>query len=88
MYKEGDIVEIKSNLIETSSDDIPCGICESMLDYRGKKATIMRVESYLGNISNYQGKVYRLSIDNGKWRWTEPMFFSKNKSKEDLMLLI
>lgn len=58
VFKVGDIVRIKNNLL--GAFDVP----DDMWEYKGKVATITRVLS-LG--------VYHLDVDGGKWNWYETL---------------
>lgn len=67
--KIGDRVQI----LPTLKEDTLCnriGVVQTMLQYAGKTATIV----YVNSTSGLDEWVYTLDIDGGDWNWTSRMF--------------
>lgn len=94
--KVGDKVIIRRDLPKLSNEEIPFGINDSMMEYRGREATIKGVDAdikYASDYPNYPSfdqARYRLDIDYTHWSWSNVMFENQNTviiNKEEEILL-
>lgn len=94
ILKVGDKVIVRRDLPKISNAEIPFGVNNDMMNYRGKEAVIEKVEADLKNAhdypsySNFDQARYRLDIDNHKWSWSNVMFENPvitNKEEEILL---
>ena len=94
--KVGDKVIIRRDLPLFPNSEIPFGVNDYMMDYRGKEAVIERVEADARSVKdypdypNFDGARYRLDIDDKKWSWSNVMFENQNTvitNKEEEILL-
>lgn len=68
-YTVGTKVTIRTDLeAKIYDEDVKISAVTDMLQYRGKVATITRVNQ------NHRGTWYRLDIDGSYWNWTAEMF--------------
>lgn len=95
--KVGDKVIIRRDLPKLSNKDIPFGVNDSMMDYRGKEATIVDLSPDIKNINDYPNYPnfdqarYKLDIDIEHWSWANVMFENQNtvitnKEEEEILL--
>lgn len=94
--KVGDKVIIRRDLPKLSNEDIPFGVNDNMMDYRGREAIIQGVDadvkkaSDYPNYPNFDQARYRLDIDEKHWCWANVMFENQNTvitNKEEEILL-
>ena len=92
--KVGDKVIIRRDLIFAGSGTIPFGTNDSMLQYKGREATIVDLTpdvKYIHdypNHPNFDQARYKLDIDNSHWAWSNVMFENPtviNKEEEILL---
>lgn len=69
MYKKGDIVKIKDDLVVSSKTDA-ISFVHGMLPFISKKTKIIDI-NWCRGVS-----VYSLDVDEGYWNWTAEMFES------------
>ena len=86
LYKYGDLIFIRENLDEDDSSDF--GIHHDMVKLAGKAAQI----TGLSYDEEYGMDCYRISIDHGRFMWSDDMFekfsFSIEKPKYKIKCLI
>ena len=71
-YKVGDKVVIRKDLQEIyDKEDWEYDVVEDMLEFAGKDAVIMSVESVGWNTSDDH---YTLDVDDEEWTWYENLF--------------
>ena len=92
--KVGDKVIIRRDLPNHSNSEIPFGVNDSMMDFRGKEATIVDLCPDVKHIAEYPNHPnfdqarYRLDIDNKHWSWSNVMFENQNTltNEEEILL--
>lgn len=94
--KVGDKVIIRRDLPNLSNEEIPFGVNDSMMEYRGKEAVIKSVDADIKyasdypNYPNFDQARYKLDIDDKHWSWANVMFENQNTviiNKEEEILL-